>query len=68
MTAELCHIIMYLPYFLRTPSFCYSSIARNSSLGLANLANMAPRAAHDMATRAQVVTLKALGVPNEEIC
>jgi transposase len=28
---------------------------------------MAPRAAHDMATRAQVVALKALGIPNKEI-
>ena len=28
---------------------------------------MAPYAAHDMATRAQVITLKALGIPNKEI-
>ena len=28
---------------------------------------MAPHAAHDMATRAQVIALKALGIPNKEI-
>ena len=28
---------------------------------------MAPHAAHDMATRAQVIALKALSIPNKEI-